>query len=293
MRCITRHSAGGGPRRKADRPDAHARARAQRERVRLMRGVLRELNERRTAHTHLPRCFSIHRHGNLTAPVNRGIHPSRRVLELQPLAASNPRLARRSAGQHLGRRRDDHRSRGIAGPQRLERLRQPGGAERVRKLLLYRQLRRLVLTLAEVEPAQRSALAPEEERRPALAAVVVPERVARVVGDRVLDSEIGDRTLEGLDRRREGVAWRVDAERREPELAVSPVPVNAIGQRAHAVQLSEVEEVDQHGPASGQLAHRRRLAAQPAGPRRQLGRRDVLAFGAHRAATVSCDSDRS
>ena len=155
------------------------------------------------------------------------------------------------------------------------------------QLLVDRGLGGLVLALAEVKPAQRPALAPEEQRRPAAAAVVVPELVAGVVGDGVSHAQRlqGRRELLGLGAER--VARRVEAERRQAAMGIAVVPGDQVGHRPDAVQLREVEEVDEHGARGGELRHpRRAVGVEPPKPPGKLRGRDV------RSLRVASTADR-
>ena len=77
----------------------------------------------------------------------------------------------------------------VGGAQRRHRRRQLAQRVELAQLGLDRLLGRRVFALAEVEPGQRAAQAPEEEAGPALAAVGVPERPLGVDRDRELDPE--------------------------------------------------------------------------------------------------------
>ena len=106
-----------------------------------------------------------------------------------------------------------------------------------------------VLALAEVRPGERAAAAPEEERRPALAAVVVPDRVAGVDRDRMLDARAPRLPAAAVScSPLKPKARRVDAENGEAERRVAAAPLEHVWKRPHAVQLGEVEEVDEHRP---------------------------------------------
>ena len=76
------------------------------------------------------------------------------------------------------------------GAQRRHRLRQLLQRVDLPQLGLDRFLGRPVFALAEVGPGERAAEAPEEEARPALAAVGGPELVLGVDRDRELDPEL-------------------------------------------------------------------------------------------------------
>ena len=56
-------------------------------------------------------------------------------------------------------------------------------------------------------------------------------------------------------------ARRMDAERRQPRLAVAPVPSDRVRERADAVELGEVEEVHEDGTGRGELGEHRRRSA--------------------------------
>ena len=87
-------------------------------------------------------------------------------------------------------------------------------ARRRAQLLPDHGLGSLVLALAEVHPAQGAAPAPQKERRPALASVGVPRRVAGVGRDREVELEPGERgpELVGIGGERE--SGGVDADQR-------------------------------------------------------------------------------
>ena len=95
----------------------------------------------------------------------------------------------------------------------------------------------------------------------------MPERVARVVDDRVLDAQALERGGERLAVAGEAESRRVDAEGRQARVAVALVPGDHVGEGAQAVELGEVEEVDQHRPGGRQLGERGvALGAEPAQP---------------------------
>ena len=88
----------------------------------------------------------------------------------------------------------------------------------------------------------------------------------------------------GRDRRRVGAereARRLDADRPQARVAVAAVPLGEVGERPHAVELGEVEEVDEGRPAGGEDRHRLRLLADPGHSLRAgRGRRCCLVRGA-------------
>src|SRR5262249_6993912 len=80
----------------------------------------------------------------------------------------------------------------------------------------------------------------------------------------------------------------VDGDRAEAEIAVARVPLDQVGEGADAVELGEVDEMDQGGAAGGQLGHRSRRRAHPGDLLRQVGRSYVVALGSHgRGRTLS------
>ena len=87
----------------------------------------------------------------------------------------------------------------------------------------------------------------------------------------------GDRVAIGAERE----ARRLHSDRGKAGAAVAPVPLGQVGQRSHAVELGEVEEVDEHGPSRGQRRHRVRRFPDPLDSSGQARRGDVLPFGAH------------
>jgi hypothetical protein len=74
----------------------------------------------------------------------------------------------------------------------------------------------------------------------------------------------------------------MNAESREPLLAVALVPGDRVGEGAHAVELREVEEVHEDGTGGRELAHDGLShGVQPAQPSGELGRGDVGSLGSH------------
>ena len=128
---------------------------------------------------------------------------------------------------------------------------------------------------------ERAALAPEEERGPALRPVVVPHLVAGVVGDRVADAQALERGRQRVALGGEAEARRVDADRGETRLPVALVPADRVRQRANAVELREVEEMDERRPARGEHGHRLGRLADPGDFLRQVRGGDVVSVGTH------------
>jgi len=101
----------------------------------------------------------------------------------------------------------------------------------------------------------------------------------------MVDPEPLERRRERLALGGERIARRVDPEDCEAEAAVSLLPGDHVGKRPHAVELGEVEEVDEHWPGHCQLGERGlSLGVQPANPSRQLRRGYVGAVGAQGVA---------
>src|SRR5213080_1151865 len=201
-----------------------------------------------------------------------------------------PWLAKRAAGEHLGRGRDDDRVPRVGRPEGRERSRER--FVRAAELRLDRQLSLVVGALAEVEPAQGAAAPPEEDRRPSLAAVVVPDRVVEIGGNRVADAEVRHRRAHRSRARGERRARRMDAEAREPRLAIALLPGDDVGEGADAVELGEVEEVDEHRAAREQALDGGWRVAYPPRVGRKWRRGDVEALGAHlRAPNAALGAD--
>ena len=138
-----------------------------------------------------PQLTPVERHPQRAAAADRGVSSPGLVGELDRVgvAAGPPRLGGGASRKDLLAGRRDHGPGRVARAQRRERRRWREIRVQRRELLGDRRLGGRVLALAEVKPAQGAALAPEEQGGPALAAVVVPDRIARVVGDRMADAE--------------------------------------------------------------------------------------------------------
>src|SRR5690606_18376009 len=101
------------------------------------------------------------------------------VAELDRIVASGgrPGLPRRASGKDFLRGRGDERAGLVRGADRGHGVGEREGDILAQQRLLDRLLGGAVLALAEVRPSERAAAPPEEQRRPALAAVVVPDQV--------------------------------------------------------------------------------------------------------------------
>ena len=196
------------------------------------------------------------------------------------LLARGPGLLPGAAGEDLGAGGDDAGAGGVGRAQRRHRLRQAAQGVDLAQLLLDRDLRGEVFALAEVGPGEGAAEAPEEEAGPALAAVGGPEVVLGVDRDRELDPEAGQPRGDRLGIGAEREARRLHPDHAEAGLAVAPGPLADVGQRPHAVELGEVDEVDERRAAGGQRRHRLRFVPDPGDSRRQVGGGDVVATGA-------------
>ena len=97
----------------------------------------------------------------------------------------------------------------------------------------------------------------------------------------MLDLEPGQagasRGLVGRERKARGM----HAEDGQTRLVVSSRPGARVRQRAHAVELREVEEVHEDGAFGGETFHGRRLLADPAGAREKRRGGDVESLGPH------------
>ena len=208
------------------------------------------------------------------------------VLDLDPVASRPrlPALGGRSSREDLLARRGDERAGSVGRPQRLHRR----AAARTRQIvasqhLLDRLLGRLVLALAEMRPRECAAASP---RGTATATPCSRSRArsrssrrarpdARRPGRRRLPTATSRSPLN-----RNRGEWTPSTE--SPSCAVAAVPLEHVGQRPDAVQLREVEEMDEHRAGRRELAHPRRLVAvQPHDPARELGRGDVVAARSH------------
>src|SRR3954467_11287924 len=110
--------------------------------------------------------------------VGRCVGAARLVFNLQrrtPLRA-RPGFLGGAAREELRAWRDHLHVRKVRGPDRLEQRRPIAAAVPLRQRLADRLLGPGIVALAEVVPAQGAALTPEEERRPAVGLIELPER---------------------------------------------------------------------------------------------------------------------
>jgi hypothetical protein len=140
-----------------------------------------DLVEAGTIEPEAPGGLAVHPDPDLTAPVEGGVATAGRVLDLERLAGARPPEAVVVAtGEDLVARL---RQLSVAEAGDRQRIGQGPLLLTGAELLTDRVLGLGVGPQTEVEPAQGPAAAPEEERRPALAAVRVPDPVLAVVGD--------------------------------------------------------------------------------------------------------------
>ena len=136
-----------------------------------------------------------------------------------------------------------------------------------------------VVALAEVVPAQRAALPPEEERGPAVRLVELPERELAVHRDGPVDPEPLGRAGHCVRVLREGKARGVDADHRQAVALVALMPGAEVGQGADRVELGEVEEMDQGRARGGQPVDRLHGLADPVEAAGDRGHGDVGSRG--------------
>ena len=162
------------------------------------------------------------------------------------------------------------------------RLRQLAQGVDLSQLFLDCDLGPQIVALAEVEPGGHNPpLSPEEEAGPALAPVGMPEVACGVYRDRELDPDARQAGRDGLAIGAEGEAWGLRAEHTQARVAVAALPLDQVGKRPDAIELGEVEEVDQRRPPRRQRRHRLRLDPDPLDARRKVGRGECVAFRAH------------
>ena len=128
-----------------------------------------------------------------------------------------------------------------------------------------------VVALAEVRVADLAVGVDQVLGRPVLVAPGIPGAVVVVLRDRVAQVVAGDRVLDVAGVLLEAELGRVDADDRQPAVAVALVPSLDVGQRAQAVDARVGPEVDQHD-AAAQARKRERLRVQPVRHAGELGR---------------------
>ena len=249
----------------AHRPDPKAGGGAQDDGVPVVGRVLGELVEGRPVDRHWLEGDAVELDRQLPLALDGRVGAAGLVGDDELLAVlpGAPGPLPRAAREDLGARRHHPGAGRVARPQRLERRRQVLKGVLLAQLRLDRLLGGEIVALAEVEPAQRPAEAPEEEAGPALAAVRVPERPLGVDRDREPDPEPLQSSADHLGVGAEGEARRLDADRPQARVAIAAVPLGHVGEGPHAVELGEVDEVDQRGPAGGEHRHRLRFLADP------------------------------
>src|SRR5262249_44802527 len=120
---------------------------------------------------------------------------------------ARPRFLGRSAREDLRRRGNHLHLRRVGGPDRLEYRRPLATPVPIGKRLADLLLGRRVVALAEVVPAQRASLAPEEDGGPAVRLVKLPEREFAIHGDRPVDPEALRGGYDGVGVLGEWKAW--------------------------------------------------------------------------------------
>lgn len=165
----------------------------------------------------------------------------------------------------------------IGGPDRSHQGRQLGQIlERCLERFLNRLLGPLVVTFAEVKPAQNSTSTPEKEAGPPLTSVACPEKLPIVDQNGELDPEPAQSKLGCLRVGAKGKPRCLDAKDPQAERFVASLPLDQVGQGADAVQLAVVQEMNQHRSLGRQDRHLAGVLADPGGLGRQLGCCDVI-----------------
>ena len=258
----------------------------------LVPRVLRELEKTGMRDLDRARIGAVDHDSQLAAAVDCRVRTPGLVLDLDRAGGrcGAPRTLGRAAGKDFLRRRHHPRAGYVARPQRLERLQRldrVASLVRVVDRLADRLLGGRVVALAELVPAQRAAGAPEEQRGPAATTVVLPHQVLGVDGDGMLDAQALDRVPDGIGRAGEGEARRVGAEHAQTPGRVALAPGEDVGEGPDAVELGEVEEVDQDGRGGDQALHNGLIATDPDQARRQRRCGDVCSLRSQLAARMA------
>ena len=187
----------------------------------------------------------------------------------------------------------DERACGVAGPKGRKELGQLEPRVDCPQLLLDRLLGGRVLALAEVKPAQRPSPAPEKQRRPPLAPVVVPDPVAGVGGDGEANLQPRQRRGELAGVGRERKAGRVDPHEGQPEIAVALLPGAHVGRVRTLDRCAASTKWTSSGPRAQIRSTGNRLGPDPlrAGWERRHGY--VVCLRSHRAAILLASPGRT
>ena len=154
--------------------------------------------------------------------------------------------------------------------RKLRRRRRVGPEQRPDRVLRLR-----VVAFAEVEVADVAALVDQVLGRPVLVVPGLPGDEVVVERDGVAHAELADVLAHVRRDALERELGRVDADDRQPGVAVPRVPGADMRQRAQAVDARVRPEVDQDD-AAAQLLQRQRLRVEPARDPMEVRRRAVV-----------------